>query len=146
MNNDRTIKEQLRRNAVALISLVVAITSLAYNTWRNEASEHNRNQRLVAVEMLVQLGSLYQALLDIEYGKGSDAPQNLRRGWALVRSIHDLSMIAEGDLSRAGSNLLDVWESRSGDLRRSDEMAKRAIEEAVETMRGETHALLRSLD
>ena len=70
MSNKRPIKEQLRRNAVALISLVVAITSLGYNTWRNEASEHNRNQRLVAVEMLVQLGSLYQTLLDIEYGKG----------------------------------------------------------------------------
>jgi hypothetical protein len=28
------IKEQLRRNAVALISLVIAITSLGCNTWR----------------------------------------------------------------------------------------------------------------
>jgi uncharacterized membrane protein YebE (DUF533 family) len=40
------IKEQVRRNAVALISLVIAITSLGYNTWRNEASENNRTQRL----------------------------------------------------------------------------------------------------
>jgi len=34
--------EQVRRNSVALISLVVAVTSLSYNTWRNEATEHNR--------------------------------------------------------------------------------------------------------
>lgn len=35
------IKEQLRRNTVAPISLVVAVTSLGYNTWRNEHSEFN---------------------------------------------------------------------------------------------------------
>ena len=33
-----SIREQLRRNAVALISLVIAITSLGYNTWRNAVS------------------------------------------------------------------------------------------------------------
>ena len=146
MNRSAPIREQLRRNAVALISLAIAITSLGYNTWRNEASEHNRNQRLVAIEMLVQLGSLYQTLLDIEYGKASEAPGNLRKAWALVRSIHDLSMIAEGDLSRSGKELLDVWQQRSGDLRRSEEEAKKAIEEALEQTRIATHGLLLSLD
>lgn len=51
----RTIKEQLQRNTVAIISLAVAVTSLGYNTWRNEASEHNRNQRLVSIELLLML-------------------------------------------------------------------------------------------
>ena len=146
MNKSRSIKEQLRRNAVALISLAVAITGLGYNTWRNELSEHNRNQRLVSVEMLVQLGSLYQVLLDIEYGKASDVSGNLRQGWSLARSINDLSMIADGDVPGAGENLLEVWEERSGELRTSDERAKEAIEDAVEEMRGVTHDLLRSLD
>lgn len=50
--------EQLRRNRVALISLVVAITSLSYNTWRNEASEDNRTQRLVSIEILLKIGEL----------------------------------------------------------------------------------------
>ncbi|MDH3303608.1 MAG: hypothetical protein OEM50_00145 [Gammaproteobacteria bacterium] len=60
MSNIITIREQLRRNAVALISLVVAITSLGYNTWRNEASEHNRNQRLLSIEVLPNAGELQQ--------------------------------------------------------------------------------------
>ena len=46
MNARVSLKEQFRRNMVALISLVIAITSLGYNTWRNEASEANRTQRL----------------------------------------------------------------------------------------------------
>ena len=52
MNRFDSIPAQLRRNFVALISLVVAITSLGYNTWRNEASEYNRNQRLISIEVL----------------------------------------------------------------------------------------------
>jgi hypothetical protein len=31
-----SIREQIHRNAVALISLFIAVSSLAYNTWRNE--------------------------------------------------------------------------------------------------------------
>ena len=34
-----SVLRQLRRHSVALISLVVALTSLGYNTWRNETSE-----------------------------------------------------------------------------------------------------------
>ena len=51
-----SILEQLRRNTVALISLVVAISSLSYNTWRNEATEENRNLRVAAFEILLKLG------------------------------------------------------------------------------------------
>ena len=46
-----TIRLQLRNNAVALISLAVALSSLAYNTWRNERTEHNRNVRTATFEV-----------------------------------------------------------------------------------------------
>lgn len=60
MKADSHIKEQLRRNVVPLISLTVAVASLGYNTWRNEASEHNRNQRVMSIEVLRNLGELHQ--------------------------------------------------------------------------------------
>ena len=60
MNRFDSIPAQLRRNFVALISLVVAITSLGYNTWRNEASEYNRNQRLISIEVLRNLSDLFR--------------------------------------------------------------------------------------
>jgi len=47
-NESNTVVSQLRRNAVALISLVIAICSLSYNTWRNEKKEDTRNQRFAA--------------------------------------------------------------------------------------------------
>jgi len=36
MKSLSSLKEQIRRNSVALISLAVAVSSLGYNTWRNE--------------------------------------------------------------------------------------------------------------
>jgi len=50
-----TIRQQVRNNAVALISLLIALTSLGYNTWRNERTEHNRNSRTAAFEILTSL-------------------------------------------------------------------------------------------
>jgi len=62
------ISEQLWRHLVALISLAVALTSLGYNTWRNEASENNRNQRLVSIEVLRNLGELQQVVYHRHWG------------------------------------------------------------------------------
>ena len=53
-----TLRQQLRDNAVALISLAVAISSLSYNTWRNERTEANRNVRTATFELLMRLADL----------------------------------------------------------------------------------------
>ena len=38
---EHRITEQIRRNTVAIISLIVALSSLGYNTYRNELTEAN---------------------------------------------------------------------------------------------------------
>lgn len=43
-----SVRRQLKRHSVALISLFVALASLGYNTWRNETSELHRNRRQAA--------------------------------------------------------------------------------------------------
>ena len=64
--SQQTIREQIRRNAVALISLFIAVTGLLYNTWRNEHSEYNRNQRFASFEVLIKLNEL-QELVYLSY-------------------------------------------------------------------------------
>lgn len=49
---------QFQRNAVAIISLVVALTGLGYNTWCNEQTESNRNQRFASFMVLSKLNEL----------------------------------------------------------------------------------------
>lgn len=48
--------KQLQKNSLSLISLVVALSALSYNTWRNEQSEYNRNIRNAGFEVLLHIG------------------------------------------------------------------------------------------
>ena len=145
MSSRITIKEQLRRNAVALISLAVAVTSLGYNTWRNEASEHNRNQRVISIEILLMLSELQQVVLDRRYGKEEDGKSSLRKGWVIALTIKDISLVATGSLPETADRLFIVWQHDSGSLGNSDD-AKERIEYALAEMRRDTHELLSSLD
>ena len=145
MNSNPTFREQIRRNTVALISLAIAITSLGYNTWRNEASEHNRNQRLVSIQMLIMLGELQQVVLDRRYGRDSEGKAVLRKGWALVLTLRDIAMVADGDVPESAELLFEVWQRDSSSLG-SSEAAKQRIDQAVDAVRHDTHDILRSLD
>ena len=63
---DTSILHQLKINAVAIISLVVAVVGLGYSTYRNERTEYNRNVRVAAFETLKNLGEL-QILVEYAY-------------------------------------------------------------------------------
>lgn len=145
MNKKSTITEQLRRNAVALISLTIAITSLGYNTWRNEASEHNRNQRLVSIELLLMLGDLQQITMDCHYGMSVDKDALLREGWAKVLTIRDISQVASGGVPAMATALYETWNDDREALGESVD-AKDRIVLALENVRASTHEVLRSLD
>jgi len=145
MSSTLTIREQFRRNAVALISLAIAVTSLGYNTWRNEASEHNRNQRVISIQLLLMLSELQQVILDRRYGKESEGKSNLRKGWVIALTIRDISMIAEGGVPESAERLFNTWEDESGSLGSSDE-AKERIENALKGLRRDTQDILRNLD
>jgi hypothetical protein len=124
------LKEQIRRNAVALISLVIAITSLSYNTWRNEASESNRTQRLVALEVLMKLGDLQQLVWHHHYDKDFEGKGNLRTGWTLVIVIRDISQVLAGSVAESTGELHATWDDHSAQLDTSVD-AKNAIIESI---------------
>jgi hypothetical protein len=50
-----TIRQQIHNNAVALISICIAVSTLAYNTWRNETTEEQRNVRHAAFRVIEEL-------------------------------------------------------------------------------------------
>ena len=145
MTTRLTIKEQVRRNTVALISLAVAVTSLGYNTWRNEASEHNRNQRVVSIELLRMLGDLQQLTLDRHYGKGVDGDAILREAWAKVLTIRDISQVAEGSVPDSAMSLYEVWRADFAKLG-SDTEAKDRITVALDRVRQDSKDVLKNLD
>jgi len=139
------IREQIRRNAVALISLVIAITSLGYNTWRNEESEYNRTHRLITLEVLMKLGDLQQLVWHHHYDKDYEDKGNLRTGWALVIVIRDISQILDGPLPASTGALHRTWNEYSDDLDTSAD-AKQVIINAIEVVRADALKLLQQLD
>ena len=142
---NNSFNEQVRRNMVALISLVVAITSLSYSTWRNEASEDNRTQRLVSIEVLMKLADLQRLVWHHHYDKDTEDKGNLRTGWTLVLVIKDISQILGDPLPESTQSLWMTWDKYSDDLEDSRE-AEAAIIDAINVVRADALALLQELD
>ena len=137
--------DQLRRNQVALISLVVAIISLSYNTWRNEASEDNRTQRLVSMEVLLQIGELAELVLYSHYDPEFKGKGNPRTGWAIVMTIEDLTQILELPHPESATELKKTWQIHWKTLAESA-VSKDVIRAAIDDLRQDTLMLLRMLD
>ena len=140
-----SFKEQVRRNSVALISLFVAVSGLSYNTWRNERSEYNRNQRVSSFEVLLKLGELQQLVFHNHYDRDSDDKGNPRTGWALVLTIQDLSTILESPVPESSQELVAVWGDQWSQLGDSQDSAD-AILSSIEKLRADTLTLLGDLD
>jgi hypothetical protein len=142
---------QVRDNIVAITSLVVALSALGYNTWRNEVTERNRNIRTAGVEMLKEIGSLQQIVFYAHFGD-KDESGNLRdergdprMGWVDVITINDLAAVMPPDVVQKAGELRSVWEVDSASLI-DDSEAFRRIDRAIEEVRQATLASLRSLD
>lgn len=110
------IRQQIHRNAVALISLVIAVSSLGYNSWRNETSEAQRNIRHASFRVLESLGEL-QEVADyrfyyLPYEDSSENEGDLRvRGFGSVAMIRDLMNLMPPPAPEAGRDLHEVWSS-----------------------------------
>ena len=142
---NNSVIAQLRRNAVALISIVIAVSSLSYNTWRNEKTEDNRNQRFAAFEILLKLGELQQVVFHHHYDKDKTDKGNPRTGWSYVLTVRDLSRVLNPPLPATADRLLTLWSENWEGL---DEniMNVDAIIAGIDEMRGETLQLLDSLE
>ena len=139
-------KEQVRRNAVALISLFIALTGLLYNTWRNEHTENNRNQRWASFEVLLMLGELQELVYISYYDPDQSDESDFRRGWAKVLTIHDLSSVLADPLPASATELHAVWGKNWVGLQNRQKENKEKIEEAINNLRKSTLMTLTDLN
>ena len=144
-NTDNSLRKQLQRNAVALISIFIAVSSLSYNTWRNEKTEDNRNQRVAAFEILMKLGELQQVVFHHHYDQDFENRGNPRTGWTYVLVIRDLSRVLPAETHPVTDQLLETWRDNWEGLE-DDKSAVDAILAGVEDTRVTMLALLQSLE
>jgi hypothetical protein len=143
--NQKSIWKQIRSNAVALISLVVALSALGYNTWRNEVSEENRNHRQAAFEILLKLNQLQQVVFHRRYDNDETDKGNPRTGWTIVLTIRDLSQLLNPPMPTMADSLQTTWADNWGSLGDNQDSVDSVLD-TVDGMRDETLILLRSLD
>jgi len=139
-----TVRQQLRNNAVALVSLAIALTSLGYNTWRNERTERNRNVRTATFELLMRLADLERIvfLAQYEHDARGGSP---RVGWTYVLAIRDLAVLAPPPLPQQAEELQRTWGANWEALGREDEQAVNRIDDAIGSLRSSSLATLKTL-
>ncbi|MEN8174437.1 MAG: hypothetical protein ABFS23_01655 [Pseudomonadota bacterium] len=135
--------QQVQRNSVALISLFVALTTLAYMTWRNEETEDNWNTRTAGFEMLVTLGEL-QRVVYLNHYDGDTEEGNPRKGWVHVLVVSDLGAILPDPLPEQTGMLLEVWRDNWAGMGKSQASVD-AIDAAVDDTREVLLEVLQSL-
>ena len=154
-----SIWRQIYRHRLSLISLLVAITSLGYNTWRNEATEAHRNTREAAFQILLELGELEQIVSYRHYFASREDVQDLSenrnaewvRGWGKVALIENLSQLMPDSTEQAGRRLKNAWQEHAARLELgpgSDrgKAAEVAIDTAIEETRQSVLTVLNALE
>lgn len=137
-------RQQIEKNILAVISLVVAFSALGYNTWRNELTEQNRNIRTAGFELLVHLGQLQQITYLAHYDQNKQEG-NPRKGWSEVLVIQDLGQLIASGPPLPTEMLTTTWADHWEGLGQNPESVA-AIDEAIDRLRQATLTALRSLD
>ena len=154
------LREQLKRNSVALISLFIAIFALTYNTWRNERSEEQRNVRQAAFRVIENLGEM-QEIIDARYyylafdeDMGTE-PELRLRGFGNLAMSRDLMNLMPPPVPAVGEQLYTTWlqhfnalDDIDGDGLHTEEgqRAEEAIRNALSGSRAAVIEVLRNLD
>ena len=148
MTKKTTFREKLADNSLAIISLVIAITALTYNSWRADTSENNRNIRVASFELIKELGQLQNLTNQLHFTLQPDSKMrdiSLINGWGHIALIEDLSTLLPSSIEQHAKSLKKIWEQTSSQLGTEGDSEK-LISSAIESTRDETRKLLRSLD
>jgi hypothetical protein len=135
----------VRRHAVALISLAVALFGTSYNTWRNQTTEAHRNTRTAAFMVLDALGQL-QEIADRRYYGGDHSDANRISGWGKATVVRDMSMLISSTADTQGRALFTAWQANVDKLESGDEPAEQAITRAISDLRVRVIVELRGLN
>ncbi len=139
-----SLGKQVHANLLSIISLVVALTALGYNTYRNELTEHNRNIRSASFIILQELSQL-QLIADHAHYEKNDAKGNPIDGWGRVLYMRDLSQLVSPEVMAGTEHLIEVW-GRNWSKLESEEAANERITDAINALRDEVRVTITSLD
>lgn len=137
------LRDHIKQNSLAIVSLVVALSALGYNTWRNELTETNRNIRAAGFEVFVHLSNLQRITYLAHYDKDRQGG-NPRSGWTEVLVIKDFCNLMPAPLPASSQQLFIAWRDNWADLE-ADEISVAIIDNSINDMRKEVLNSLQKL-
>lgn len=138
------LQELVRQNALALVSLLVALFGLGYNTWRNETTEHHRNVRQSAFIALDALGETQQ-LADTRFFGADHSEANRIAIWGRITLIRDVATLVSADTGTRATDLFAVWSAQASAFDEGDPVAEKAVSNAIGATRAQVLSDLRRL-
>lgn len=138
------IIEQIRTNAVAIISLVVALSGLGYNTWRNEASEANKNIREAGLFMMKELTELQEVVLYARFDSDDDRT-DIKTGWSHVLAVKDLSYAMPSEVQNDALMLSDVWKQHASGISSNQPESYKEVDESIDEIKKQIVSAINAL-
>ncbi|AKE51857.1 hypothetical protein [Kangiella geojedonensis] len=153
MGKKISFRQQFSNNLIAIISLLVAVAALTYNTWRSSTTELNRNYRSASFELIIQLAELQSITNDLHFNAPADNNAEWQRyfdkaliqGWGHIALIEDLSPLLSADFSQEAQKLKATWQQSHRQLS-SSPAAEQDITERIQAMRTMTRQFIATLD
>ena len=127
------IWRQVKVNIVAIVSVIVALTGLGYNTWRNEHTERNRNTRIAAFETLKSLGEA-QIIVEYAHFKKNRQLGDPLQGVGRALYIRDLAGVLPAPAPEYAEQLWIAWRDNA-DKVEGDTEAMIAITDEIQRLR-----------
>jgi len=125
--NYKWLWSQFRANIVAITSVIVALTGMGYNTYRNEKTEINHNVRAAGFETLKNLGEA-QIVVEYAHFRKDRLLGDPTQGWARLTYIRDLAQVLPPPGPAEADMLLAAWRDN------------------VETLENNTEAMIKITD
>jgi hypothetical protein len=139
-----TLLRQLHNNLLAIISLLVAMSALGYNTWRNELTEENRNIRYAGFVMLQELAEL-QLLIDYAHYDKDSVHGNPITGWGRLLYMRDMGHLVSSEVVAGTNTLIELWGDEWHTVR-DDEASNRRVTAGIDNLRELVRQTMVSLD
>jgi hypothetical protein len=127
-----TLKQQIKMNLVAIISLLTAVGGFSYNNWRDHQNELNQNIRNAAFVVLKDLGEL-QTIVNYAHFESDNARGNPIEGWKHAVNIRDLSRLLPITSMQESAKLYLVWEHEWETLNNDSTSEKRISQQIART-------------
>jgi hypothetical protein len=141
--NRAQILAQIRANIVAIMSMIVALTGMAYNTWRNEKTEINHSVRIAAFETLKNLGEAQIVVEYLHFQKNRQLGDPVQ-GWGRMIYIRDLAQVLPAPGPSEAERLWTAWRDNVEGLGTNDEAMVKITDE-MQLLRLTTLEILGSL-